>query len=240
VSVLLVLGAVGLLVIKFPNTGTSNETPFSNEPAAFQREPKSVALTKDAKQAALTTAANFIKTAVVRRHVDASWNLATPTLRAGYTRKDWARGEIPVVPFPRDELRSVQWSLDYSYKNTVGLLILLEPKPHAKLRPAQFLIELRAFGSAKRRYWLVDSWTPTPTGPTIAAPAGGGSSFPVSEKSPLGAAWLFIPIGIVGLALLIPIGVGVREWRRGRSASRAYAERSPLPELTSVRSRTRW
>jgi hypothetical protein len=50
--------------------------------------------------AALVTAREFIRTAVLREHLGRSWPLLAPSYRHGFTRAQWLTGNIPVVPFP--------------------------------------------------------------------------------------------------------------------------------------------
>ena len=116
------LVTVGLL---WPNT--AEKVPSVVEPGKprVYHEPKRVTLTRTSRAQALTTAANFVKTAVARRNVDRSWLLASPALKAGYTRKEWSAGEIPVVPYP---VAQAKWKLDYSYADAVGTV-----NPRAKL-----------------------------------------------------------------------------------------------------------
>jgi len=46
------------------------------------------------------TVRRFIATAVQRENVGASFELVTPELRNGLTKKEWASGNIPIVLFP--------------------------------------------------------------------------------------------------------------------------------------------
>src|SRR5215831_15252381 len=66
-------------------------------------------------------AAQFVATAVERRNIAQSFDLTSPSLRRGFTRKQWAQGTIPVVPYPHGDLDYAAWTLRYSYKNRVGL-----------------------------------------------------------------------------------------------------------------------
>ena len=59
--------------------------------------------------------ATFIGTAVARQHVDQSWNVVAPTLKAGYTPAQWKKAaELPVVPYPGVDTKHVQYYLDYA------------------------------------------------------------------------------------------------------------------------------
>ena len=57
------------------------------------------------REGVLRIAAEFVNTAVRRKHVELSYDLASPDLRSGYTRKAWATQDIPVQPFPLQSAR---------------------------------------------------------------------------------------------------------------------------------------
>ena len=102
----------------------------------------------------------FIETAVERKNLDKSWALVAPTLKSGFTLKRWMTGTIPVVPYPADTSHGAPVKVEYSYKDSVLLLILLKPKPGDPTKPQLFHLGLHAFGSGKARHWLVDYWAP--------------------------------------------------------------------------------
>jgi hypothetical protein len=45
-----------------------------------------------------------------------------------------------------------------------------------------------------------------------------------NTQSRLGAAWLFVPIGLFAIVPLVLAVFGFRSWRRSRRAERAYRE----------------
>jgi hypothetical protein len=102
----------------------------------------------------------FIRTAVVRKHLAESWRLAAPKLRQDFTLRRWQSGAIPVVPYPADLTSAAPVKIEYSYKDSVLLLILLEPRPGMTTKPQLFHLGLHAFGTGKHRHWLVDYWAP--------------------------------------------------------------------------------
>lgn len=227
------LVAVGVI---WPNT--AERVPSKREPGRAQvyHEPKLIKLTRSSQAEALSTAANFVKTAVARRNVDRSWLLVSASLRQGYTRDEWSHGEIPVVPYPVAQAR---WKLDYSYEDALGLQVLLYPTVGSGMRPNLFLMELKPVGDPKHRRWVVDSWTPSGVAnPALQAPdsapgRGGGSAAGLQSLDPgvvggtesrLGAAWLFVPLAVLGVVPLVLAVFGIRSWRRSRRAERAYRE----------------
>jgi len=102
----------------------------------------------------------FIRTAVARKNLAASWVLTAPALREDFTLKRWKSGNIPVVPYPADLSRPAPVKIEYSYKDRLLLLILLNPKAGDTTKPQLFHLGLHAFGKGKNRHWLVDYWAP--------------------------------------------------------------------------------
>jgi hypothetical protein len=241
--VLVVLAAVGVVAALFWNTGkpigtsTTPETQGVEVPAE-QREVRLTAATKREVHAVLT---RFVATAVTRRNVAASFGLVTPKLREGMSRSEWALGEIPIYPYPaRHEVEISRYV--GSFRNDVLLDVLLQPRPGAKAGPVAFEVELKAVGSGARRHWLVDSFVPS----AAFAPASAQPAKPAAPAKPkiqttargpgygaghLSTRWFLVPVLILALILLVPLGLAVRSWLVGRRAAREYARERPLPPL---------
>jgi hypothetical protein len=228
----------GLVIVGLLWPNTADEVPSVVEPGKVRvyHEPKAIKLTRTSRAEALATAANFVKTAVARRNIDRSWPLVSPGLKAGFTRKQWSGGEIPVVPYPVAEAK---WKLDYTYVDAVGLQVLLFPEAGSGMRPNMFLMELKAAGDPAHRRWVVDSWTPSGVAnpalrPPDSGPAGGrGGSIGVQSLNPavvgntesrLGATWLFVPLALFAIVPIVLAVFGFRSWRRSRRAERTYRE----------------
>jgi hypothetical protein len=220
-----VIGAIALVAIAFPSTGRIKET-FSDEPAVVIEDPDPVPLSKETKAATLATAREFMITAVRRERVADSWELAAPSLRQGMSREEWARGEIPVVPYPVD---FAKYRFDYSYRDVVGLqAYVFPPAGETTVRPMVFYIDLVPQGTGKNRRWLVKSLTPAGTSAASRPASLGdlveGDAGPAKSRiSPL---FLLLPGILVSLALATLVGMGMREWRRGVRARRAYSSSS--------------
>ncbi len=241
-AVLLVVGAITAIGLMYSNTAKSDET-FTKGPVSVYHPPTTVHQTHDSTAEALRTAARWVGTAVQRTHVGNSWKLTAPALRSGYTLSSWKTGDIPVVPYSFSQAR---WKLDYSYRDEIGLQVLLLPKRHSGLRPALFLMGLRRLGRPPHRRWLVDYWAPSAasSGAAPRAASGGGAGGVLAgapqlapdpgggEKSRLSRAWLLVPVGVLSLIVLVPLGLGVASWHRGRRASKTYAaELRAMPDL---------
>jgi len=206
------------LVIAFPNTGKRHEV-FDSAPVQVFKEPKHVAAGPRRRAEALIATMAFVKTAVLRHNVDASWDLATADFRAGYTRKQWDTGDIPVVPFPAAGLGA--WQVDWSYENDMGFDILLVPKKGSNLGAKSFMVELKRSGPRER--WRVASWVPH--GVSVeqdVANASKGQRQPEVASS-LGGKWILLPVILIALVFLVPLALFAgRGWLRQHRAERAY------------------
>src|SRR5690242_4386911 len=148
----------------------------------------------------------FVATAVRRHDVAKSYDLMTPQERGGMTRAQWAKGDIPVYPYPARGTSWHGWVLDYALKNEVAFELVLEPQRGHKLDPISFSASVKRIHGR----WLVDSFYPAATfmssqhrviGPRdFAAPA----MVSAAGDSRLGAVWILVPasVGFLGLAAL--------------------------------------
>lgn len=222
------LAAVGIVTL---DRGVREE-PLSNEPAQIVPDQKQVRLAPHTRSQALAVAARWIETAVARQNVAQSWDLTDPVMRGGYTRSTWAKGDIPVVPYP---VANARWRFDYAYEDRVGFKVALFPKRGSDLEAVVFDIDLKAAGAGPNRRWLVDEWAPTPSrsmdtrvssrkvAQQRAAAVVARARAP--EKSRLGARWLLLPVSIIlGLALVLVGSLGVSGIVRSRRARRAWRE----------------
>jgi hypothetical protein len=113
-----------------------------------------------------STIRKFIGTAVMRRHLDQSWSVIAPSMREGYTYKRWTTADaLPVIPYPVDDLKRVQYYLDYASTKAILVEVGLGAKPKAGVRPTTFQLELVPVGTKKHYRWMVDYWMPRWTPP---------------------------------------------------------------------------
>jgi hypothetical protein len=116
-----------------------------------------------------STIRKFIGTAVMRRHLDQSWSVIAPSMRTGYTYKQWTTANaLPIIPYPVDDLDKVQYYLDYASTQAVLVEVGLGAKPGAKIRPTTFQLELVPVGTKNHYRWMVDYWMPRWTPPIPA------------------------------------------------------------------------
>ena len=231
-----VAAAAALLVTYDRNTAPSTETPLTKgKPFVPAPQPKNVRFTRTEAKVVLPVAMHFVRDAVGRGNMHAAWNISAPEIRADTKRADWDRGEnTTIAPFP---LHHARWRLDYSYSNAVGLEVAVFPQKSAEIKtPMVYYMELKKARRSGHTQWLVDSWVPAPGSAQVVQ----GSSNPLAANRAtpppqgLGAVWLLVPVGVLGLIVSVPLALGLREWRRNRRARRRY-ERA-LPSLSDYRS----
>jgi hypothetical protein len=235
-GVLLAVGlTVGLALAFMRNTAPAHKEKFTNGPPVVA--PKEVVAnhTHRERVSALAVAIEFLRTAVLREHIDRSWSITEPSLRAGYTRKAWDSGNS--LPFPPYHFAEVRWRPDYSYRDSIGLVIALFPAKTEHQKPAVFYLDLKRHGRGKHERWLVSEFAPAPVEGSTPIPASAGSTLHLSlaqapaSKAPLSAAWLLVPLSALSLIVLVPLALGIRGLIRSRRAERAY-EAKVLPPLT--------
>lgn len=212
------------------NTG-EKEVFMPGKPKVTHEEPPATPLPKRELAAAQRILSDFVVSAVYRQHVEQSYDLVAAPVRGGLTRKEWRTGDIPVPPFPAPAVAVARSKLVYSHRNLARYEVLFYTKPKARLLPLLYSIELTR---TKRGRWLVD----------YAMPLGGGlSTRPTpykatpSEELPgengrgvLSLSWVFVPLGILSLIVVVPLALGARGWVSKRRAEREYPTR-PLPPV---------
>lgn len=103
----------------------------------------------------------FVASAVARKDLAKSWELASPALRGNLTRADWLTGSIPVQPYPVGKA-TARYTVVTSHPDEAVLGVAFVPHD-SSTPPGDFLITLdRSSGT-----WLVSSWVPnTQVGPS--------------------------------------------------------------------------
>jgi hypothetical protein len=226
-----VAAAVGIAVfvgIRWANTGAKLAKPSGGPVQRVPPTPRTVPLSPAARNQVSAIAEHFIQTAVYRRHLEQAWALAAPSMREGMTLAEWRTGNIPVVPYPAGDVAQIKWRLDYSFSRLIGMKVALVPKPHARHTGLVASLELQAVGTGAHRRWLVDAWVPLGGGEDLRrAIQPLGSNQTINNQPRLSSTWLLLPFAIIGgTILLLPIGLGLRGWRRQVRAQRAYSSSS--------------
>jgi hypothetical protein len=228
--------AVLLSFVFLRNTAPNHKPIYTKGAPQVYRPPKAVDQPRFARASAISVATEFLQTAIERRNVSRSWTLTEPSLHAGFTHREWNSGRD--LPFPPYHYRQVRWRPDYSYATRLGLEVALFPAKTEHQKPAVFYLDMQRHGRGKHVRWLVADFMPTPgegsRAPGIADGAGGGSTgmhiaLPGNtDKSPLGAAWLLVPISLLSLILLLPLWLGIWSVIRNKRAEREYARNRPV------------
>src|SRR3954465_13958485 len=165
-----------------------------------------------ADRAAITQSIDiFVNHAVRRVNAGASWDVVAPELRAGETRKSWARGgDLPVYPFPAQG-KTHPWNILYVTREEVGLELQLQPRAGSTQGPIIFHIYLRPAG----KRWLVDSFMPVATLAPLNAKQSkvrsvrdyapqnaGGVSLGGGGPHRLSSIWIVLPFALIGSVLI--------------------------------------
>ena len=108
--------------------------------------------------AARSVAIEFIRTTLGREDLARAWNLATPELRSGVTKKQWLRGELPIPPFPVKGLETTGFQVLGTAPGEVLLEVLLVPKPGSEYVPTRYELTLVRKGS--KGPWKVSYFLP--------------------------------------------------------------------------------
>jgi hypothetical protein len=225
----LVIAGITFSMIHWSNTSHYKEPPIRyNEPADVVVNPTRADFKTAKNQGVLEVAAAFVDTAVKRQHVERSFDLASPALRAGYSRHAWATQDIPVQPYP---LELAKYKVKGSFTDSVWLQVAVFPdKAHKAVPAAVFDIVLKPYGQGTRRHWLVDSWAPAgyqgvPSGPLGGVRDANGNpvAATVGYESQLQSRWwLLVPMsGFLGAMLLLTV-LAVRGWWRNARAVKRY------------------
>lgn len=225
---------IGLLIVLIPGR-SDTEVPLVE--GGYAPPQPEVPLKRRNRElvAPLDVATKFIQTAVARKNVAASWDIISSTYpgKSEYTREQWAKSDgLPVVPFTTERAR---WRLDYSFKKEVGFKVALFPPKNSEEQATVFDIDLVRRGKGENRRWLVDYFAPTGPGSTIITDLkSGGGNNRAAGLPDLGVAglngahrisriWILVPVGILGLAVLFPLILGIGYVVRVKRAERDFA-----------------
>jgi hypothetical protein len=221
----LAAAAGGIAAVALGSENVSDFPPqhLADRPARVEQVPRIARLSKADTALVVATSTRFVRTAVAHRHLRAAYDLVGPELRGGLGREEWARGDNPVVPFPAVGIAGL--GVAYSYRDDVALDLALVARPGADTVGKTFRIELRRAGATAP--WRVVSWLPLGVSGagnvrSVAAEQAQTAQAAARTGPALAAWWLAFPLALLSLALLLPLGLGVRSWRAGRRAERDY------------------
>lgn len=145
------------LGVHFSQPGNPENATGPNINVPGYSQPKNAPFTAQRRREIAPVLRQFILTAVDRQDVGRSWDISAPSLREGFTRRQWSSGDLPVVPYPAQDRGLGQGYVEYSYTDAVGMEVYLFPKPGSGYSQLTADVELVKGKDGK---WLVDYWMP--------------------------------------------------------------------------------
>jgi hypothetical protein len=221
--------AAGVVLLPKATISGADTSPLTGT-ADIVTTPKTVRLTPADRRAIDATLDRFVTAAVLRKNPGSAYDVATPALRGDTSRAEWAKGDLPVFPFPaHGNFHGI--TLTWSYPGDVGAdLHLISRDQTAEIGAITYSVNLKRM----RGRWLVDSFVPSATF-TAARPGqqakvraqadfGPGAAVPVKAQARLGGEWFLLPGVVLGLLLLLVGAYFAVNRRRARLAERDYFE----------------
>jgi len=198
--------------------------PTGTEPAVVNTPPaKQVRVTPGVRRDVNRTLVAFVRTAVTRTDSAAAWNLVTPLMRNGISRRDWNNGEVPVNPFPAQISDRPGWRVLTSYPGDLTIDLVLQPRRGVNAGAIAFAVEFKQMRDGR---WLIDSMVPEhvfgPSAPAATTPKLPAGSAAPGEHARLSPLWFIIPGSVLGLVIVVPLLVALNAWRRSRAIERRY------------------
>ena len=204
-----------IALIPSPRAKRAEEELQPGAPQVY-KPPKPVRLTPRIRRQLDATIDEFVRTAVLRRNLARSWELASPALRIGVTRRQWLSGDLPVYPYPADPRRT-EWDLDYADAEEVALNVTLVARRGARDAPEVFGASLSPVGRGAGRHWLIGSWYPrgeiSQPPPAASSPAAAPKQMTPEQREAVRRAsegqidpiWWLVPAGALALIVLGPL-----------------------------------
>ena len=157
---LLAGGIVALLVlVLLPSKENALDTPISTVAAdTVKKDPVA-----PVDPASIKIARQFLLTAVQRKDLDWAYDHVHVDLKGRMSRRQWDKGNIPVIPFDAQNATTTAFIPQFSLQREVEFEVALIPKKHAIYagnRPLRFYIALRRANDKANGEWLVSYWEP--------------------------------------------------------------------------------
>lgn len=228
-----IAGPLIFLGVRYSTPGSKGDATGPDVQDSFYDQPKHVPFTPTKQRAVRHVLARFISTAVAREDVGESWGVSGPTLRQGFTRRQWSTGDIPVTPFPAARHGQGAWDVvQYSYPRQVGLEVLVFPKAGSGYSVATADVDVVKGHDGRWRvdYWMIKKFHGPPS---VVKPKPGSAKHharpkpraaepALAEPKPVDRTWIAFPLALLGLAVVLPVGIGIHVWIRNRRAAAAY------------------
>ena len=216
------------LALDFRNTAKPHKETFEGGHAQVTHVQVPTRLAADDRRAILSVVNQFVEDGVAGKDLIAAYDLSTTNFRSGVTRAQWAHGDNPIYRYPVYKHRA---RIAASYRNDVMVQLYLRARTR-KVEPLGVDMELLAVGKGPARHWLVDYFQPRETLVTAAdQPRSGPEPKDPGIGPHLTERWLLVPLGILMLIVLLPVGLGLRHWVAARAAEREFGQGKELPPL---------
>jgi hypothetical protein len=213
---------VSRLVVSAFAVAVVSLTSATMQPDAYAASTR--APTAASKRAITALLDAFIPAAVERQKPLRALPLVTSAFRGGVTRKEWAHGNLPAMPYHATGTH-FPWTVNYAYPREISVTVLLHPAPSEKLGAVAFTAVFKQQG----KRWLIDSFIPAASfapenqRPSILAQ----TDFLPGAAAARGSAhldnkWLLMPVAFLALVVLVPVAIVLVNWRRNRLARREY------------------
>ncbi len=245
--VLAVVAGIALVAALVRGPKQPNASPAKNAPRA-QVIKQSKYVSPADRRAIDRTLDRFIPAGLDRASPKTAWELSGPGLKGGSTLREWRRGSSPIPYYPARGTKFHGWTTVDAGPDYVDFNLLVHPRRGTQTSSWVFA------GQMVKRHgrWLVNGLYTTAimaspdkhgrhevgpadfaAGPAIQNSGNGNGIPPQDSRATLGKTWLLVAGGVVLLALLFPLGLGVASVLRSRRARRLYQQTGPreLPPL---------
>lgn len=155
--VVLVAGAVALIVTKVGG-GKSSSAENVNPTGPPIHEITTTQPNIKFPPAAWKVVKEFVFTALPRKNLARSYQLADANLRAGFTLQQWKTGNLPAIPyFETGKVIRYNWkNTNFAHPRSAALNLILEARKGSTMRTGPYVIFLKKVGRGANAHWLVD------------------------------------------------------------------------------------
>jgi hypothetical protein len=168
----LVIGFIAFLSAFLLKGTPGIQSPLSTLPAYTHAKLVKAPPSKEALQ----VARQFVETAPLRKNLDQAYAITGPALKGTMTKKEFEKGNIPVVDYPARNAKTAAFTVDWSYETQIMLEVDLVAKKGSgsNIRPhLPFFLGLERKGDKPNGAWQVNTWIPV-WHPPLPMAGGGG------------------------------------------------------------------
>ncbi|MFL5960222.1 MAG: hypothetical protein ACJ75G_08175 [Gaiellaceae bacterium] len=224
-------GAIAAIVVLVPSPKAPSSAPPKNAPPA-QFATHSTRVSRAERRQIDATLDRFLRAGLDGSSPATAWHLAGPELKVGSTLRKWRAGTSPLPYFPTSQKAFHDWTpVDVGPHYVVFDHLLVHPRKGSRTTARIFSGEVVKRGSrwlVNRFYTIAVMQRPTKAGTHQVGPndyaAPGASAPSQTSGAALGKQWLLVVGGLVGLALLFPLGFAIASAVRSRRRRKQYEQ----------------